>query len=386
MVDQIEVPDGVHAIHLVGHDSGGDPYVVLVDTSGRLVAVIQGEISGITNNVTVEQDAKDREIQGADGPTLRTVAVDSSGQIIMVPRGQSGNYLDVDASGFLTTLIKGLDGATLRSIAVDGTGNLIAVIKGDDGGTLRTASLNADGRFEIVPYDPDDVWGNAIGMGNAELAAILSPVKRGDRRGQVVWWDAFEDGLAQWVTSTSGAGGSVDLASGHSVYGAYSCKLTGGSDASKFAGIDRMWRYPGSTKIGLSAKLAWGSNVDYIEIRLLPRDGTNAYIAAVRWVTSTTDFEYYDSGAGWTDIDASKGLLSDDRIFHYMKAVIDLDTKQYVRAFLDDEEYDISGNAFFSTASALQPRIASEVILHSDAGQNPVCYVDQVIQTYNEPA
>lgn len=364
MVAQIEVPDGVRAIHLVGQDGSGDPQIVLVDTVGRLVAVIYGDDSG----------------------TPRALAVDSSGQMITVPRGQSGNYLDVDALGYLTSVMKGLDGATLRSIAVDGSGHLIAVIQGDDGGTLRTAAVNADGRFQIVPYDPEDVWGNALGMGNAELASILTPCKRYDRRGNVIFWDSFEDGLAAWIEGKSGTGASVALSAKRAATGAYSVQLVGGSDALKDAAIGRNLGYPSATRHGIEASLSWGSDVEYIRMAINFADGTTYYQATIRYAPGTEDFEYMDSAGAWQDIDASKPLSDSDYVFHRMKLVVDVSAGQYVRALLDDEEYDLSGVAVYSMASGATPIMITNIYIFSTAGNNGTGYVDSVIITENEPS
>lgn len=386
MVDQIEVPDGVRAIHLVGQDGSGNPYVVLVDTTGRLVAVIQGEISGITDNVTVEQDAKDREIQGADGATLRTVAVDASGQIIMVPRGQSGNYMDVDSSGYLTSVMKGLEGATLRSIAVDGSGHLIAVIQGDDGGTLRTAAVNADGRFQIVPHDPEDVWGNALGMGNAELAAILSPAKRFDRRGNVIYVNSFEHGLGGWTTNLQGAGAAIALTAVEGRTGAYSVKVTGGSDGAQFASMVRIFPYPRGGKVGLEVSFSIPLDVDKVQIYQLLYTGSAQVHGSIRYDHQNGKVEYLDSANAWQTLDAAKQITGFGALFSTVKLVINLTDAKYERALLNDEEYDMTGYAMRSVAAGIDPSWYNYIYCHSQAAQNNYIHIDDVILTQNEPA
>lgn len=335
----IEVPDWYRTVALVGVDGSGEPHVVLLDTAGNLVAVMKGDDSG----------------------TLRSIAVDGGGQMYTLIKGSDGEDIAVDASGNLAALMKGVDGVTLRTVAVDGDGNLVAVIKGDDAGTLRTASVNVDGRFEIVPYDPEDVWGNALGMGNAELASILTPCKRFDRRGNVIFWDSFEDGLGGWKSSLLGTGASVKLSSVRSSQGAYSVALTGGSDGSRSAFISRYLNFPSTTRHGVEVAIAWEDDVEYIQIDLGFRDGTNYYGSSVEYAVATEDYEYKDSAGFFQDIDASKPLYNLDYLFHRFKFVIDTSTQKYVRAFLDDEEYDLSDIGIQSSATALLPMMVVHV-------------------------
>lgn len=358
-----EVEDWTQLIQLMGqYDT--TPTLVAVDASGNIIAVMRGDDAG----------------------TLRTLAVDSNGQLYVLVKGSGGEVIAVDANGNLSAAIKGNDVGTLRTVAVDSDGNIISVVKGNDAGTLRTAAVDPDGRFMIVPYDTDDVWGNAIGMGLGELASILSPVKRFDRRGNVVFWDDFEAGYATWEASISGTGAAVDLTCDRSLHGGYAVKLTGGSDALQDAAITRWHPYPRGARIGLSVAVAWESNVDYIRLDLNFRTTTHLWYSAVRYDPGAQDFEYRDSAGAWQDIDASKPLNEDDHSFHIFKHVIDVTAQEYVRAFLDDEEYDLSGVGLQSTAVGTTPAVYITVYCFSDAGHNAVAYVDSVILTENEPS
>jgi len=386
MAAQVEVPDGYRVVTLVGQESGGTPQIVQLDGTGRIVAVIQGEIEGITGNITVDQSSSVRQVQGIDGSTLRTVKLDANGQLIMVPRGQSGNYMSVDASGFLTSVMKGDYTGTPTTLAVDSSGNIVAVIKGNYAGALKTVATDADGRMLMIPYDPDDIWGNAIGTGNAEVIATLTPAKRYDRRGNVIFWDTFEHGLRAWAVAKTGTGADVCLSTEYVRDGSYSVRLRGGSDSSMLATIAKRTPMPALQRVGLEASWCWGDNADYIALWLYYRYNNVRYTAQVRWVNSTQDFEYYDSAGAWQDIEIGKTIGTDERDWQIMKLVIDLTTHKYVRAFLNDEEYDLSGIAYYSTALAAENTMEAAVLLISTAGNNAEAWVDSVIYTENEPA
>ncbi len=93
-------------------------------------------------------------VVGSDGINLVPVAVDASGQIIVVPRGQSGNYMSVDASGFLSTIIKGSSSGSLVTVAVDATGHILGVLQGDYAGALKTLAVDSQGRMQTLPRVP----------------------------------------------------------------------------------------------------------------------------------------------------------------------------------------------------------------------------------------
>lgn len=404
----IEVPDYNRVVTLVGQQTDGTPIIVQLDNAGRIVAVIQGAIEGITGAVTVEpgttpldisgtldgvtnpvdvnQTDPVREVQGSDGATLRTLAVDANGQLIMVPRGQSGNYMTVDASGFLTAVMKGEYSGSPVTLAVDSNGNIVAVIKGEYAGVPKTLTTDADGRLQIVPYDPDDIWGNAVAMGNAELAAIMSPAHRYDRRGNIVLVDSFEDGLQHWYSGLAGVGAAVTHSAVRARNGTYSVKLTGGSDGPALAYISHTTSYPKPSRVGVEFSFELSGQPTQVELDLYHFDGTNMHRAFVRWVYSGGDIDYLDNTATWQTLDTGVNLSVGARLFHTMKLVYSMADVEYVRLLLDQTEYSLAGIAVHSPASAAEPCLTVSVYVSSSAGSNKYAYVDDVVVTQNEPA
>jgi hypothetical protein len=386
MVAQVEVPDGYRVVTLVGVETDGTPRVVQLDGTGRIVAVIQGEIEGITGNVTVDQSDSVREVQGSDGATLRTVALDANGQLIMVPRGQSGNYMSVDASGFLTAVMKGEYSGSPTTLAVDSSGNIVAVVQGNYGGTLKTLTTDANGRLQIVPYDPDDIWGNAVAMGNAELAAVMSPAHRYDRRGNILLVDSFEDGLVRWYSGLAGTGSSIALSSYRARTGAYSAKVTGGSDGPALAYLSLSMPYPKLSRCGLEFSFELYGQPTAIELELFQFNGTTVYRPMVKWTYSTGNVDYLDSDNSWQSIDTGVNLSVSARAFHTLKMVYDMSAHEYVRLLLEDTEYPLTDIGVHSAANAANPAISVLIYVYSSAGSNKYAYIDDVIVTQNEPA
>ena len=377
-------PDWLRAMALMGkHD---DDYIVMaVDEDGQFYAITKGE-------------------DGAG--VLRPLRVDASGQLIMVPRGESGNYMAVDAAGNLTMVAKGEDaGEDLRNLRVDASGQLImvprgesgnylevdgdgymtTVIKGDDEGTLRTVTLDTEGRLSAFVVDSSDVWGEIVTMGNAELAARLNSPVIYDRRGKVYFIDSFEFGLSLWETDVDGTGAAVALTPTPTVYGGYSVKLTGGSDAGQYALI--RWRrgtLPGG-KIGMGSSFCIPASVDNFHIALRVYDGTNRYLGALRYEDGADNLEYLSSANVWTVLAAAVLPPRDVNVFSLWKLVIDAPNSLYTRALFNDQEIDMSALALRVTADVVDPHVWCEFRCSSRAANNDVVYVDSVVLTASEP-
>ena len=385
MAAQVEVPDGYRVVTLVGVESDGTPQVVQLDGTGRIVAVIQGEIEGITGPVDVTQTDSVREIQGSDGSTLRTVKLDANGQIIMVPRGQSGNYMSVDASGFLTSVMKGEYSGTPTTLAVDSSGNIVAVVKGDYGGVPKTLTTDADGRLQIVPYDPDDIWGNAIALGNAELAAVISPAHRYDRRGNLVLLDDFSGGLQGWIAAYTGTGGAAVVSTVAARSAPYSIKLTTGQNAAGNANISKYWPKPSTGRLGLEVSFAAVSTDPEVRLRFYHYDGANYHLFSIKYDFTDQDLQYLDNAAAWHTVASSLAFYPNYTSFNTMKLVVNLANNTYERAMMNSGEYDLAGIDALTVVSATAPYLAFVVFADGDNSANYTVYIDDVILTQNEP-
>lgn len=380
-----EVPDWTQLIQLMGQ-YGGVPKLIATDENGQLYIVIQGELTGITGDVNVTQEEKDREIQGADGATLRTVAVDASGQIIMVPRGQSGNYMLVDASGYLTSVMKGLEGANLRTIAVDADGNIVGVFKGLYDSTLTTLKVDANGRLIAVLTDPEDTWGVFKAMGFAGLARVLSYGKSYDHRGDVFFMTSFENGIVGWKAFTDGTGAEVRHSVEQAKHGAYSCQLVAGSDGDRYARIKRYFHYPVEGKIGLEFSFTLDPDTDEVRAWLLYYDGTLVRDFRVKYDHTNTDLICWSSGGAEVTLNSNLNLFVRDEVFHTIKLVVDIANDAFVRVLCDGEEYDASAGDVNTTADTTAKRLEADIEHKGDAAINANIWVDDIILTESEPA
>lgn len=122
---------------------------VAVDGEGNIKAVLQGS-SLIAGDVNATDLNTIKQIQGIEGATYRTIAVDSLGQLIAVMKSAAGNNVLVDASGFLSAVLKGTYSAPGdKNIAVDGDGRLIAMVKALYGSTVKDVQSDANGNLTL---------------------------------------------------------------------------------------------------------------------------------------------------------------------------------------------------------------------------------------------
>jgi hypothetical protein len=324
-------------------------------------------------------------IQGLEGTTLRVVAVDASGQIIMVPRGAGGNYMSVDASGYLSSIMKGLDGVTLRTIAVDGSGNILGLLQGDYMGTVKTLAVDAQGRMLAVLTDPEDVFGNPHYMGAAELAVRLGSISAHERQGNVIWQDGFESGtLGRWILDLVGAASSIGLSTLKARTGAFSLRLEAGGTMNNTAAARVKLPYPVLGGMGFEYAFELETaNLTHFEGLLYLYTGANRHSVGVRYDPTTEKVQYLNSGGTFTDL--ASGVSPEQGCFHVVKMVADFSTGKYIRVIFDDQVFDLSAQSVRSAASAVDPTVTASVAQLTDAAttSEPV-YVDNAIVTNNE--
>ena len=347
-------------IIMVPRGEGGN--YLAVDASGYLGAILMADAAvTIADNVTVEQDDSVREMQGADGPTLRTVAVDANGQIIMVPRGSTGNYMSVDANGFMSTVIKGIYGATLKTLATDDEGNMIALLK-----------------------DTDDQWGYKISVGIGELAARLGSPMNWDKRGQVVRIETFADGFGSALTGASGTGALVILQPTVSQMGGYSCQLTSGTTVNRSASVTIYSDYSPSGRVGFEAVFSMADQPDNINITATIWTGVYNYTMGCRLNKTTGQLQVYNSADAWVNV-LTYSIPAVPQVFFTVKIVLDLDTQHWVRLLAKGAQFDLSAIEAKRVLSAVHPYITFSVQAKEDAAVSHTIYVDRMIITTNEP-
>ncbi|GAH73963.1 unnamed protein product, partial [marine sediment metagenome] len=144
--------DWTNSVTIFGDEGDGTLKAVRINADGRLEAVILGTLAGIEANITVDQEDSIREMQGEKLlGGLKTVSVDAAGRMLMVPIGETGNYLNVDAAGFMTAKISGALASITANVGVNQTAKDREMQGEKLLGGLKTVSVDAEGRMLMVP-------------------------------------------------------------------------------------------------------------------------------------------------------------------------------------------------------------------------------------------
>jgi len=401
-----ELPDWLRGIALLGkHD--GDFLPVLADASGNLYVLVVGE-DGAGTLRTVRTDASGRLImvprgdsgyylsvdasgfltavmKGLDGATLRSVVVDSSGQIVMVPRGQSGNYLDVDASGYLTSVMKGLEGATLRTVAVDASGNLVAVMQGDYEGSLRTVKLDDAGRMSAFIIDSTDAWGQMLAVGNAELAARLGSLKVYDRRGSLLGSEDFDSGLGSFELYKTGTGAYPTPAVGRALSGGYSAYLQAPTGAGNGSGLrwhrGMSWAESFGFEVAFSLDALHGLVLLYCSLY----DGARSHPGVLRWNVDTGVLDCLTDSGTYEEVATGVAVQVGAGKWGYVKLAVNTETDKYIRCLFGGTSYDLSAYGLLDAVDTSNARVFAAFEVYGGGSDAVEMWVDNLILTDREP-
>lgn len=238
---------------------------------------------------------------------------------------------------------------------------------------------------EAILPQPDWVQATRLFDGLSELIAVLSPAKRFDTRGSLFFIDDFEDGLGKGSFTIVGEDAAYELSSYLSRFGAFSLKLTGGSDGLRYSQCTWYSYKPELSKMGVEIRFQLGNEVEYVRLSLTILDGTTAHIGSVQYDYINSKWQYLNSGEDYVDLIENIELDPSEVFFHPVKLVIDPEEDKYVRLVLEDQDVDMSDLDLFTEDDEGGPWHDATVAVYSEDGGNGVIYVDGLVLTKNEP-
>lgn len=272
-----------------------------------------------------------------------------------------------------------------KVVAVTEEGNLYVLLQGEDADhVLHTVRLDDEGRLSAFIIDSTDAWNRMLTIGNAELAARLGSSVIYDRRGQVLFVESFERGWYRWTLDKDGANAAGEIVPTIAATGGYSVKLTGGSDETNFASIQRRIPSRPVGRTGLEFSFAVPAEWDYLVALLYLYTGALVYTFAVKFVYATGSLMVLDHDLDYVPVGVGAVLEGD--WFNTIKVVADIDTGEYVRLMFNNQEIDISARSVLvDSETVTPPSILVDIILYSREGFNDVMYLDDIILTGAEP-
>jgi len=220
---------------------------------------------------------------------------------------------------------------------------------------------------------------------NGELAARLKSINTYDRRGKIVWLDDFESAVLKWDGAGAGLGNAAAVNAAWSRNGDSSCKLTCGSSAPQFGGIEKGIQPPFMGHLGLEASCFFDADVTAFFIDLTMFDGT--YMTYCRFAIDIALglLQYYTDAGAWATLINGLTFINDRQMIYTLKIVADFSTGYYVRGMYGGVTYDMTALPMYHFLDATTPQLYVNIYAAGTIATNAVCYVDDVIVTQDEP-
>jgi len=219
----------------------------------------------------------------------------------------------------------------------------------------------------------------------AELAARLGAIHRWDRRGDVLFFDDFSNGLNHWWTVSEPPSEFPKIITETSEYGGYSVKFQPTDGDSKWQEMWKLLAYPQPTILGFEFSFTTHFYLLYLVTRLNIVYPTVEYGFAFRYNHKDLKMEYCDQNLVWQTIWSDYELRYDKRLFHHMKFVIDSDRNEYIRLIVDHQTADLAGIPGYLVGETGGNYLFWTITVYAQTGQTATIYVDNCIITMNEP-
>lgn len=218
-----------------------------------------------------------------------------------------------------------------------------------------------------------------------EMAVRLGSPHLWDRRGDVIYLNAFKEGLGGLETYAFGGSCGVVLSTGHTRQGAFSVKLTCDGVAICTAGVDILLPLPVYSGIGLEHTFSWQEAGDVHYQQLHWQSAGEMYHARVRYRPLPGVLDCWVDPGAWVNFATDVWPNSGDQPEHTIKMVVDLVTHRYVRTMLNDTTYDMMPHIARLAGGGGATFLHAWVLVDRALGSVAPVYIDSVIVTQNEP-
>ena len=218
----------------------------------------------------------------------------------------------------------------------------------------------------------------------AEHAARLGSPVTYDRRGDAYFlWD-FSRGWGPWERGSGGLGRAVTLVPYPHIHGGYSAELTAGSTGSHDAFIEAMTPMLSSRSFGVSLQFSVHDVYETFQVRLIADSGIRLYDTRVRHDFAAQRLEIYLAPANWYTIPVLASVQSNERLFNYLKLVVDVHNMRYDRLLFNDHEFDLKAYPLHDWGAGGWMINTVNIRNTGFLAQNDRVFVDNVILTQDE--
>jgi len=218
----------------------------------------------------------------------------------------------------------------------------------------------------------------------AEHAARSGSIVTYDRRGDVYFLYDFSTGWGPWESGHAGALGAQTLVPYPHLTGGYSVELTAGNDDNHDAYIEVMTPMLSSSSFGVCTQFSVHDVYETFQIRLIADSGTRLYDARVRHDFAAQRLEIYLAPATWYTIPVLATVQTNERLFNYLKLVVDVHNQRYDRLLFNDHEFDLKAHPLHDWGAGGWMINTVNIRNTGFLAQNDRVFVDNVILTQDE--
>lgn len=220
-----------------------------------------------------------------------------------------------------------------------------------------------------------------------ELAVRLGSPVVWDRRGDVIFYDNYENGLGRVQITEVGLSAAHNITCYNVWHGDYALELiVGDDDPVSYTLLSYELPRPNPSGLGFEV---WFSMADHIEIFQMSFRWMEApfyYVAGIRYDHPNQLVQYLNQANVWTTILTGFVLRECNKPVHNMKLVSNVSARQYNRLIIDNVTYDMTGLQDGRFAYAGQGYLDLHIYITSESGFHPTITLDNIIFTENEPS
>jgi len=218
-----------------------------------------------------------------------------------------------------------------------------------------------------------------------ELAARLGSPVTFDRRGEVLWYDIGNRGVAPYAVGGSGEGNEVYVDCAYTLHGGYDLIMVAGSDDERYSDLSKMLSNIVLQHMGLEVAFALFSPNDFFLIRAMFFDGSQQHRGSIKVNGSEQTLCYEDEDGNYVPL--LSGIKFDDPygVTHHIKLVMDFETGYYVRLLFDDYIFSLADIQEHKSIAADIPQYRLELCQRGRLEYNDTAALFHVIVTGNEP-
>ena len=218
----------------------------------------------------------------------------------------------------------------------------------------------------------------------AELAARIGSVDTFDRRGNIIWFTNFEDGIHGWIKEANRPLSSISWSAESARTGSFCMKVI--MELPRISRVKASYRLPILVFSRAGVEFCFDCHIflSRFTIKHQLYDGTRIHEAGIQWNSLGGTMNYWGTDGYWHALEPPYPLKRELHLYHTAKLVIDPTTGKYVRFILDNAFWDIKDLSYFRDTDPSAPCIIPSIEFLSEVSEVIVSHVNHVIITQNE--